>query len=335
MNDVIDVFLVDLIPRKAAGHDTRAMEKIFLDVSQLQMAYIFRCGLFTASTMSEDASPNQIRRSNMIFKNGNALTSVVPEKLAALKLQATHAYEASGRNSDPKNALKKTFILYLRLRDTSIKANDTHLAKQVQQNAKIQKQLMEKGSSQSWRDVLFQATGDSRLDGSALREYFRPLEDWLRNENLRTGEFVGWLYDGDYCKQSIETAGLQGGQVVKKVKLLLLAFCSLKITANDCLELGRHLENHSNVGSFVCKKCNDKRDNSVRVPGMSSADIIETDWLIIAGDFAIRNIITPGLGTRYRAVLRELLRRLLSHFSREILKDNGQLERAFDRNAKR
>ncbi|XP_048526503.1 angiotensin-converting enzyme isoform X2 [Dendroctonus ponderosae] len=73
----------------------------------------------------------------------------------------------------------------------------------------ILRQLMEKGSSQSWRDVLFQATGDSRLDGSALREYFRPLEDWLRNENLRTGEFVGWLYDGDYCKQSIETAGLQ------------------------------------------------------------------------------------------------------------------------------
>lgn len=24
-----------------------------------------------------------------------------------------------------------------------------------------------------------------------------------------SGEFVGWLYDGDYCKQSIETAGLQ------------------------------------------------------------------------------------------------------------------------------
>ncbi|CAH1991074.1 unnamed protein product [Acanthoscelides obtectus] len=68
---------------------------------------------------------------------------------------------------------------------------------------------MEKGSSQNWRDVLFQATGESRLDGTALREYFRPLEDWLRDENLRTGEFVGWLYDGDYCKQSIETAGLQ------------------------------------------------------------------------------------------------------------------------------
>lgn len=68
---------------------------------------------------------------------------------------------------------------------------------------------MEKGSSLSWSETLFQATGESRLDGSAMREYFRPLEDWLRNENLRTQEFVGWVYDGDYCKQSIETAGLQ------------------------------------------------------------------------------------------------------------------------------
>ncbi|GLV45363.1 Ance-3 [Carabus blaptoides fortunei] len=69
--------------------------------------------------------------------------------------------------------------------------------------------LMEKGSSVPWPEALFQATGESRMDGSALREYFRPLEDWLRSENLRTQEFVGWVYDGDYCKQSIQTAGLQ------------------------------------------------------------------------------------------------------------------------------
>lgn len=68
---------------------------------------------------------------------------------------------------------------------------------------------MEKGSSLPWSDILFQATGESKLDGSAMREYFSPLEEWLRNENLRTQEFVGWVYDGDYCKQSIETAGLQ------------------------------------------------------------------------------------------------------------------------------
>ncbi|KAG5308171.1 ACE enzyme, partial [Acromyrmex insinuator] len=69
--------------------------------------------------------------------------------------------------------------------------------------------LMERGSSIPWRDTLGEAIGESRLDGSALREYFRPLEDWLRTENLRTGEVVGWSYDGDFCKRSIETAGLQ------------------------------------------------------------------------------------------------------------------------------
>lgn len=53
---------------------------------------------------------------------------------------------------------------------------------------------MERGSSIPWRDTLGEATGEFRLDGSALREYFRPLEDWLRTENLRTGEVVGWSY---------------------------------------------------------------------------------------------------------------------------------------------
>lgn len=60
--------------------------------------------------------------------------------------------------------------------------------------------IMRPGSSESWIKALFDATGETRLDGQALREYFRPLEEWLRQENLRTGEYVGWTYDGDYCK---------------------------------------------------------------------------------------------------------------------------------------
>nr|XP_018914957.1 PREDICTED: angiotensin-converting enzyme-like isoform X1 [Bemisia tabaci]XP_018914958.1 PREDICTED: angiotensin-converting enzyme-like isoform X1 [Bemisia tabaci] len=69
--------------------------------------------------------------------------------------------------------------------------------------------LMELGSSQHWTQTLYEATGETRLSGDALREYFRPLEDWLRSENVRTNEFIGWIYDGDYCKHSIETANLQ------------------------------------------------------------------------------------------------------------------------------
>ncbi|CAD7085519.1 unnamed protein product [Hermetia illucens] len=71
------------------------------------------------------------------------------------------------------------------------------------------KRLMEKGASEPWQKVLSDVTGEGRLNGNALREYFRPLEEWLRNENLRNQEFVGWNYDGDYCKHSIETANLQ------------------------------------------------------------------------------------------------------------------------------
>lgn len=68
---------------------------------------------------------------------------------------------------------------------------------------------MSKGASQPWQEILEEALGEGRLDGSALREYFAPLEEWLRLENLRTNEYVGWNYDGDYCKRSIETANLQ------------------------------------------------------------------------------------------------------------------------------
>lgn len=66
------------------------------------------------------------------------------------------------------------------------------------------RQLMEKGSSQRWQELMEEVTGEGRLDGTALREYFRPLEEWLRQENLRTNEFVGWIYDGDYCKHRYE-----------------------------------------------------------------------------------------------------------------------------------
>lgn len=53
---------------------------------------------------------------------------------------------------------------------------------------------MEPGSSYMWQETLRSAIGENRLDASAVREYFRPLEEWLKNENLRTGEFVGWVY---------------------------------------------------------------------------------------------------------------------------------------------
>ncbi|XP_001962761.3 angiotensin-converting enzyme [Drosophila ananassae] len=95
------------------------------------------------------------------------------------------------------------------------------------------KKLMSKGASQPWQEVLEETLQEGRLDGTALREYFAPLEEWLRQENLRTNEYVGWNYDGDYCKRSIETAGLQvfGGyynsaqETGPYLHLLVLSIC--------------------------------------------------------------------------------------------------------------
>ncbi|GLH09213.1 uncharacterized protein GBIM_14318, partial [Gryllus bimaculatus] len=89
----------------------------------------------------------------------------------------------------------------------------------------ILKRLMAAGSSAPWSEALYAATGQPRLNGSALRDFFRPLEEWLRQENLRTGEFVGWVYDGDYCRTSLETAGLQvrGGYYNRGPRGALLA----------------------------------------------------------------------------------------------------------------
>lgn len=53
---------------------------------------------------------------------------------------------------------------------------------------------MESGASDNWRNTLEQSIGEHKLDGSALREFFQPLEEWLRNENLRTEQFIGWNY---------------------------------------------------------------------------------------------------------------------------------------------
>ncbi|EEB18603.1 Angiotensin-converting enzyme, putative [Pediculus humanus corporis] len=62
------------------------------------------------------------------------------------------------------------------------------------QAGNVLKELMKYGSSLSWKEVLYRSIGENKLDGSALRDFFRPLEEWLRNENLRRNEYPGWIY---------------------------------------------------------------------------------------------------------------------------------------------
>lgn len=53
--------------------------------------------------------------------------------------------------------------------------------------------MMRLGSSLDWKEALSEMTGGSReLDGTALRQYFKPLENWLTADNAKHGEYVGW-----------------------------------------------------------------------------------------------------------------------------------------------
>jgi oligoendopeptidase F len=48
------------------------------------------------------------------------------------------------------------------------------------------------GSSKPWPEALEQVTGQRAMDASALVEYYQPLYEWLRQENAKAEEPIGW-----------------------------------------------------------------------------------------------------------------------------------------------
>ena len=52
--------------------------------------------------------------------------------------------------------------------------------------------MLEIGASKPWKEVMEVMTGEPKMDTAAFREYFEPLEEWLKEENKRTGVTIGW-----------------------------------------------------------------------------------------------------------------------------------------------
>jgi peptidyl-dipeptidase A len=50
--------------------------------------------------------------------------------------------------------------------------------------------MLSKGSSQPWQKTMKELTGGEKMDGSAVLEYFAPLQDWLKQQN--EGQSCGW-----------------------------------------------------------------------------------------------------------------------------------------------
>jgi peptidyl-dipeptidase A len=50
--------------------------------------------------------------------------------------------------------------------------------------------MMEMGQSRPWSEALKAATGEEKMDASAILSYFEPLHDWLKKQNR--GKTCGW-----------------------------------------------------------------------------------------------------------------------------------------------
>ena len=50
--------------------------------------------------------------------------------------------------------------------------------------------MMERGASQPWQQTMKELTGGEQMDGSAVLEYFAPLQTWLIEQNK--GKTCGW-----------------------------------------------------------------------------------------------------------------------------------------------
>ncbi|CAL4066932.1 unnamed protein product, partial [Meganyctiphanes norvegica] len=65
--------------------------------------------------------------------------------------------------------------------------------------------MLELGASKPWPETLKSLTGVDHMDAGAIREYFKPLELWLEDDNRKHGEHIGWEADDIYCDSTKES----------------------------------------------------------------------------------------------------------------------------------
>lgn len=52
--------------------------------------------------------------------------------------------------------------------------------------------MLAMGSSRPWQDAMEKLTGQRTMDAQGLVEYFKPLQDWLTEQNKKNNEYIGW-----------------------------------------------------------------------------------------------------------------------------------------------
>ena len=65
--------------------------------------------------------------------------------------------------------------------------------------------MLKMGASRPWKEAMEVMTGQPDMSTDAIREYFLPLEKWLKKENKKNGVRVGWDHDDSSVMCSDQT----------------------------------------------------------------------------------------------------------------------------------
>jgi len=88
--------------------------------------------------------------------------------------------------------------------------------------------MLKLGSSRPWPEAMLALTGSEKMSTEALQEYFAPLVTWLKEQNQKNGDIVGWSdttwRPSNYQKNSISLKNFYAVQcTVSKV----FTFCCI------------------------------------------------------------------------------------------------------------
>ena len=64
--------------------------------------------------------------------------------------------------------------------------------------------MLKLGSSKPWPEALEMVAGQNYMDASAVLDYYKPLYDWLRVENAKAEEPIGWKETGMLRNQKVD-----------------------------------------------------------------------------------------------------------------------------------
>jgi len=74
------------------------------------------------------------------------------------------------------------------------------------------REMLKLGASKPWKEAMRTMTGQPEMSTQALRDYFKPLEDWLIKENRKNKAKIGWgpMEMSTTCKEAPSSSTVPG-----------------------------------------------------------------------------------------------------------------------------